>query len=92
MNLGNLKMLGWVRMDGDIVWTNGLKIGMPPEGVTVMTTDGENIYDMYYLMSSEYRWINIVDDDEAPLPFEPTHWRFITINEIRDRKIDSLLE
>ena len=55
MNLGNLKMLGWVRMDGDIVWTNGLKIGMPPEGVTVMTTDCENIYDMYYLMSSEYR-------------------------------------
>jgi hypothetical protein len=33
-------------------------------------------------MSGEYRWINIVDDDdEVPLPFTPTKWRFISLPE-----------
>lgn len=68
----------WFDMNDDKVWKFGEPDGMPPEGVTVLTTDGNNNYHkLYYIMSGEYRWINRVDDEEAPLPFIPTKWRFI---------------
>lgn len=72
----------WFDINHDKVWKFGEPDGIPPEGHTVLTTDSNNHYHpMYYIMSGEYRWINIVDDDEAPLPFTPTKWRFISLPE-----------
>ena len=67
----------WIKLNPNFVWKYSYSEGIPPEGIDVMTTDGTNYYIMYYLHSGEYRWINIVDDDEYPIPFEPTHWRFL---------------
>ena len=67
----------------------------PPEGETVMTSDGHKYYPLYYIWSSEYRWANYSSDidDEISLPFEPTHW--ITFEDfkifLRDLTIDGLL-
>jgi hypothetical protein len=67
----------------------------PPEGVTVMTTDGTSYFPLWYLMSGSYRWVNYSDelDKELPLPFEPTHWMTMENFKIweRDKKIDQLL-
>jgi hypothetical protein len=71
----------WFVMNHDKVWKYDEPDGMPPEGITVMTSDGDHYHTMYYIMSGEYRWINIVNDDEAPLPFIPTKWRFIALPE-----------
>lgn len=79
----------WIKFDNDILYT------LPPEGVDVMTTDGESVAILYYLCSSEYRWINLSEelDDEIPLPFQPTHWMTLEDYKIyqRETKIDYLL-
>lgn len=70
----------------------------PPEGETVMTSDGHKYYPLYYIWSSEYRWVNYLSEGDdllniMPLPFEPTHW--ISIDDfktfVRDHNIDKLL-
>lgn len=67
----------------------------PPEGITVVITDGELVDTAYFLWSSEYRWVKIDDglDDEVDLPFEPTHWMFVDDYKVycREQKIEEIL-
>ncbi len=72
---------GLIKMNYNFVWKNDLSEGIPPEGIDVMTYNGYDNHIMYFLASGEYRWMNIIDDEEVPIPFEPTHWRFLTNEE-----------
>jgi hypothetical protein len=80
--------MSWIKFDNDDYKT------YPPEGETVMTTDGNSIYPLWYLWSSEYRWMNDLDenDEEIPLPFQPIHWMKLEDYKAfeRDNKIDEL--
>ena len=82
----------WDSEDG---YLTGRYPSVPPEGVTIMTTDGVSYFPLYYIMSGEYRWINYSDelDEEIPLPFEPTHWMSMENFKVweRDKKIEELL-
>lgn len=75
---------------------NHYDLNVPPEGETVMTTDGKSVAPLWYLYSSEYRWVNYSDDldCEASLPFNPTHW--MPMNEytqyLRGEKLNKILD
>lgn len=72
----------------------------PPEGITVVVTNGELVDTAYFLWSSEYRWVKCLFDidggldDEVNLRFEPTHWMFVDDYKVycREQKINSLLD
>ncbi len=52
----------------------------PPEGITVLISDGENYDTAYYIRSGEYYWIkvNVKNDDYLKFDdFNVIKWAFI---------------
>jgi len=94
----------WIKFDGKEFKKPGSKQHMtsvPPEGHEVMVTDGENIANMWYIMSGEYEWfMDTLEDGYHDsisgdnLPFYPTHWMTLDNYKIwlRDNKIEKILD
>ena len=65
----------------------------PNEGIDVLVTDGKKYDVVWYLMSSEYKWMktDLINDEANEFnSFTIKKWRYVTKSDIRKWKLNKI--